>query len=221
MSLLQQVIDIIPGFHTESLTELDLRSIIEYNRSPYKLSKKMMKSKMDDLESAFTYIYISNFMKTSASKYSSIYKFLKAYPDFKSLMLDEILSLFKFANFVNVIITMKIKCIKHVKIFTLAIGAKICDGWDVKYVTGSGQTNKTSRRTDIFENETGVHPNKLKYIPRDCLDISIVDIDEPYKHDHVIDVDHFNFFEGEEDPIFDGVIDYLDSNYHHLDVMET
>lgn len=92
-------------------------------------------------------------------KYASIDDFLAAYPgQFQNESDYEKRYLWLTANWMNILFRM-ITARKN-KGLVLYVVPKLIEGWDAKYVTGSGQTKATANRVHIFENEGNVKANQ-------------------------------------------------------------
>ena len=79
---------------------------------------------------------------------------LEKYPSFSSCTPDELEVLLTYRNYMAVSIALKQA--EGNKEFHMDNCTRLSEGADVKYVTGSGQSNDTSRRVEIYETEGGV-----------------------------------------------------------------
>jgi len=97
-------------------------------------------------------------------KYQSIEQFLEAYQgNFQEESETEVYHLWQIANWMNILFKM-ITARKN-KGLAMQVIPKIIEGWEVKYVTGSGQTRFTANRVHIFEvegNTKANHRSKFK-----------------------------------------------------------
>ena len=92
-------------------------------------------------------------------KYPSIESFLEAYPGWFQNDSDyEKRYLWLAANWMNILFRM-ITARKN-KGLVLQVVPKLIEGWDAKYVTGSGQTKATASRVHIFETEGNTKANQ-------------------------------------------------------------
>eukprot|EP01032_Pedospumella_encystans_P025659 gene25659-28991_t len=92
-------------------------------------------------------------------KYPSIESFLEAYPGWFTNDSDyEKRYLWLSANWMNILFRM-ITARKN-KGLVLQVVPKLIEGWDAKYVTGSGQTKATANRVHIFETEGNTKANQ-------------------------------------------------------------
>jgi hypothetical protein len=91
-------------------------------------------------------------------KYQNVNAFLEAYegyfndlePAEQEILKDE-------ANWFNVVSTLLPP--SKSKGLSIQVVPRLVEGWQAKYVTGSGQTDTTKRRVHIFEKEGGVAPH--------------------------------------------------------------
>jgi hypothetical protein len=96
-------------------------------------------------------------------KYPTMQSFLTAYPEFAVEDDSERNNLWQSANWMAILFTM-ITARKN-KGLVMQVIPKLIEGWEAKYVTGSGQTKCTARRVHIFEvegNTKANHRGKLK-----------------------------------------------------------
>mmetsp|Transcript_31088 Transcript_31088/g.52507 ORF Transcript_31088/g.52507 Transcript_31088/m.52507 type:complete len:444 (-) Transcript_31088:359-1690(-) len=92
-------------------------------------------------------------------KYPTMDSFLTAYePWFTSEPECEKRYLWHTANWMNILFKM-ITARKN-KGLAILVVPRLIEGWDAKYVTGSGQTKATANRVHIFETEGNVKPNE-------------------------------------------------------------
>ena len=118
-----------------------------------------------DKECAFCQAIWLTFLDVTRSyKYVSVYKyqdldsFLLSYDNiFNDYVLEEKINLKDTANWMNILFNM-IPARKN-KGLAMQIIPKFIEGWNAKYVTGSGQTKPTSDRVFIFEREGEVQAN--------------------------------------------------------------
>jgi hypothetical protein len=88
-------------------------------------------------------------------KYADVDSFLRAYSGkFDNLDHEEQLRLFNTANWMDVVLRM-IPARKN-KGLVIQVIPKLVEGWQAKYVTGSGQKKTTADRVHIFETEGNV-----------------------------------------------------------------
>lgn len=99
-------------------------------------------------------------------KYKNIFEFLKIYEEFREIRNEEQQKLFNYANWMDLLFyTMNANLNKGL---ALDIITRLCEGRDIKYNTGSGQTKPTKDRILIFYREsntiqrTKVKDNKIK-----------------------------------------------------------
>ena len=101
---------------------------------------------------------VKNHLSNSALKYPTLEDFLNAYPGrFASESLEEQINLWHTANWM--VILFKLIPAKKNKGLALQVVPKLIEGWDAKYVTGSGQTKATQNRVHIFETEGNTRAN--------------------------------------------------------------
>lgn len=120
------------------------------------------KLKKDDeirlvFESAFIMLY--NFMTKEENKhlmYEDTAKLLEHYPTFHDVSEAEKRLLLTFRNVMK--IALMIIPAKNHKNHLIDITARIAEGKNQKYITGSGQTSATARRVLIYETEGDVKP---------------------------------------------------------------
>ena len=94
---------------------------------------------------------------TEQFKYQNVQAFLKAYEGrFDGMEPEEQEMLKNEANWFNVVSTL-LPPSKN-KGLTMQVVPRLVEGWQAKYVTGSGQTEATNRRVYIFEKEGRVIP---------------------------------------------------------------
>ena len=105
------------------------------------------------LNSLQKYITVNDF------KYATVDCFLAAYPGlYQNEPEHEKRYLWLSANWMNILFRM-ITARKN-KGLVLYVVPKLIEGWDAKYVTGSGQTKATAHRVHIFETEGNVKANQ-------------------------------------------------------------
>lgn len=90
-------------------------------------------------------------------KYQSLDEFLSQYPEFSVKDDEEQINLWHTANWMFELFKF-IPAYKN-KGLTIMIVPKLIEGWEAKYITGSGQKEVTANRVKIFENEGNVKPN--------------------------------------------------------------
>lgn len=84
---------------------------------------------------------------------SSIEELLRCYPEFETCPGDELAKLLHFRNFMAVAVCLLGDGSNKGRFLHLI--THICEGKDVKYVTGSGQSSATERRVLIYLRESG------------------------------------------------------------------
>ena len=90
-------------------------------------------------------------------KYENVPEFLSAYsPRFDSYSEEESHRLFEIANWMNLFFTYVPA--KKNKGLIIQVIPKVVEGWNAKYITGSGQTIATKDRVFIYESEGNVRP---------------------------------------------------------------
>lgn len=108
--------------------------------------------------------YYHDVMTVSQMKYPTFDEFRTTYVGwFDQENLEELDHLWHVANWMNFLFKM-ITARKN-KGLAMQVVPKLVEGWEVKYVTGSGQTKHTANRVHIFEFEGNVkanHRNKFK-----------------------------------------------------------
>lgn len=102
---------------------------------------------------------LQKYVTPADMKYPSIESFLEAYPGWFTNDSDyEKRYLWLSANWMNILFRM-ITARKN-KGLVLQVVPKLIEGWDAKYVTGSGQTKATANRVHIFETEGNTKANQ-------------------------------------------------------------
>ena len=102
---------------------------------------------------------LQKYVTPADMKYPSIESFLDAYPGWFTNDSDyEKRYLWLAANWMNILFRM-ITARKN-KGLVLQVVPKLIEGWDAKYVTGSGQTKATANRVHIFETEGNTKANQ-------------------------------------------------------------
>lgn len=102
---------------------------------------------------------LQKYVTPADMKYPSIETFLEAYPGWFINDSDyEKRYLWLSANWMNILFRM-ITARKN-KGLVLQVIPKLVEGWDAKYVTGSGQTKATANRVHIFETEGNTKANQ-------------------------------------------------------------
>lgn len=102
---------------------------------------------------------LQKYVTPADMKYPSIESFLDAYPGWFNNDSDyEKRYLWLAANWMNILFRM-ITARKN-KGLVLQVVPKLIEGWDAKYVTGSGQTKATANRVHIFETEGNTKANQ-------------------------------------------------------------
>lgn len=104
-------------------------------------------------------------LKTNMSepphKYRDLSVFLSAYEgQFDNIDEEEQLKLMDTANWMAIVLPMVVA--KKSKGLILHVVPKLLEGFGVKYVTGSGQSKRTSNRVSLFEHEGNVQPCKKR-----------------------------------------------------------
>jgi len=87
-------------------------------------------------------------------KYPTLAEFLSAYPDFERLPAAEQSNLWHTANWMAILFTM-IPAAKN-KGLVLQVIPQLVEGPTVKYITGSGQTEATACRVQVYEREGNI-----------------------------------------------------------------
>jgi len=100
---------------------------------------------------------IKSVLPPETLKYQTIHEFLSHYPEFYHIPEQEQTLLWHTANWMHELFQM-IPAYKN-KGLAIMIVPKLIEGWDAKYITGSGQKEVTANRVKIFENEGNVKPN--------------------------------------------------------------
>merc|ERR1711871_1238659 len=157
--------------------------------NPYALANKCdislaKLSKCSSLCAALWTAYFSFFAKDlvlgmgNKLKYDSLETFLNAYePHFVDPMHygeKEQISLCHMANLCSVVL--KFMSAKGSKQLFMKLAPRLLEGWDVKYICGSGQSRATADRVLIYEKEGAVEP--LRRAPRRNF------VEEPQGHQH-------------------------------------
>lgn len=157
--------------------------------NPYALANKCdislaKLSKCSSMCAALWTAYFSFFAKDlvlgmgKKLKYDSLETFLNAYePHFVDPMHygeKEQISLCHMANFCSVVL--KFMSAKGSKQLFMKLAPRLLEGWDVKYICGSGQSRATADRVLIYEKEGAVKP--LRRAPRRNF------VEEPQGHQH-------------------------------------
>jgi len=102
---------------------------------------------------------IKKIIKVRDMKFPTLDSFLTAYEDrFSSEPEPEKIVLWQTANWMSLLFKM-ITARKN-KGLAMQVIPKVCEGWDAKYITGSGQTKATANRVHVFETEGSVKPNE-------------------------------------------------------------
>jgi hypothetical protein len=102
--------------------------------------------------------HFKEFIKMEDMKYPTIESFQQAYSGwFVDEGEIELIKLWNVANWMNILFKM-ITARKN-KGLAMQVVPKLIEGWEVKYVTGSGQTRFTANRVHIFETEGNVKAN--------------------------------------------------------------
>jgi hypothetical protein len=92
----------------------------------------------------------------SQFRYTSLAEFLSVYPAFDEYEAAEQTRLMHTANWMHFLFT-KIPAKKN-KGLAIQVIPKLVEGWQARYVTGSGQTKSTADRVRIYEVEGGIQP---------------------------------------------------------------
>lgn len=121
-------------------------------------------------------------LKKNDYKYQTLEDFLAAYPgQFDTESDTEKILLWQTANWMSILFQM-ITARKN-KGLAMMIIPKLVEGWDAKYVTGSGQTKATANRVQIFEHEGNVRANHRgkgkQVVPSTKGDVPIVPKKKP------------------------------------------
>jgi len=95
-------------------------------------------------------------LEKKSKKYASIDEFLSKYPQFQEYDEPEKQRLFETANWMNIFF--EYMPAKKNKGLIIQVIPKFLEGWQVKYVTGSGQTLRTRNRVTIYETEGDIKP---------------------------------------------------------------
>lgn len=110
---------------------------------------------------ALWYVYlvvVKEVFDSKRFKYQSIEQFFEVYPAFQSIdNKQEQLNLFQTANWMSILFTMVVA--KKSKGLAILLVPKLIEGWNAKYVTGSGQKKSTADRVHIYETEGKVVPH--------------------------------------------------------------
>ena len=85
------------------------------------------------------------------------YELMEKYRSFQACPQDELNKLLNFRNFL--VISLQFKPAKMNKDFHMDICVRLCEGYNRKYITGSGQSEATQRRVDIINCEGGLKRN--------------------------------------------------------------
>ncbi|KAJ1415499.1 hypothetical protein B484DRAFT_454518 [Ochromonadaceae sp. CCMP2298] len=102
---------------------------------------------------------IKKMIRLRDMKFPSLDSFLTAYGDrFSSEPESEKIVLWQTANWMSLLFLM-ITARKN-KGLAMQVVPKVCEGWDAKYITGSGQTKATANRVHVFETEGSVKPSE-------------------------------------------------------------
>jgi len=118
--------------------------------------------KYDERKMIFQAIFLMLLRLKISCKYKNIFDFLIFYEEFIERSNEEKQKLFNYANWMDLLFyTMKPNLNKG---FALDIITRLCEGRDIKYNTGSGQTKPTKDRVLIFYRESNtVQLTKVKH----------------------------------------------------------
>jgi hypothetical protein len=127
----------------------------------YRLNLNIIElEKNDERKMIFQSIFLMVLRLKVAYKYKNLYEFLDIYPEFSIRNPVEQKKLFNFANCYDLLFyTMKASANKG---FSLDIVTRLCEGRDIKYNTGSGQTERTSDRILIYYRESNTSQGSRK-----------------------------------------------------------
>jgi len=100
---------------------------------------------------------LKEMLPPSELKYANLTLFLQTYPEFRLKPAQEQVYLWHTANWMVELFKM-IPAYKN-KGLAMIIVPKLVEGWEAKYITGSGQKDSTISRVKIFESEGNVKPN--------------------------------------------------------------
>jgi hypothetical protein len=139
---------------------LDIHKIPFYDVQ-YRLNLNIIELEKDDeRKMIFQSIFLMVLRLKISYKYKNISDFLAIYPEFTKRNTVEQKRLFNFANCYDLLFyTMKAHSNKG---FSLNIVTRLCEGRDIKYNTGSGQTEPTSDRVLIFYRESNTSQGSRK-----------------------------------------------------------
>jgi hypothetical protein len=121
--------NIKPLINLTKITELDLMKILIYVKSKLHLQKNKYTEKSFGVK-YFDIIFPDNFKDFS----------------------------FKFCNLLHFVKGLNISKNKRCKTFLIQLIPKLISGWNVNYITGSGQTKYTSILSIIYSRETDIYP---------------------------------------------------------------
>lgn len=105
----------------------------------------------------FYMMRVKNVTPQTSLKYQTLESFLEAYPQFSSKPESELNNLWHSANWM--VEFFKIIPAYKNKGLVMMVIPKLVEGWEAKYITGSGQKEVTSNRVALFECEGAVKPN--------------------------------------------------------------
>lgn len=150
---------------TSSSQDEENESISNHLTTPYSIAEKVginlhVYSKDGPvLQAIWVYflLKLKSIIPTESLKYQNVDEFLKQYPEFLSKDEEEQINLFHTANWMFELFKF-IPAYKN-KGLTIMIVPKLVEGWEAKYITGSGQKEVTANRVKIFEREGNVKPN--------------------------------------------------------------
>jgi hypothetical protein len=119
--------------------------------------------KHDERRLIFQALFLMILRLKIPNKYTTFDELLELYPEFINRNNNEKDKLIIYANWMN-LLSYTIKG-KHNKLFSIDIITRICEGRDIVYNTGSGETYSTRDRVSIFNRELNVEksvrPNRI------------------------------------------------------------
>jgi len=119
--------------------------------------------KHDERRLIFQALFLMILRLKIPNKYTTVDELLESYPEFINRNNNEKDKLLIYANWMN-LLSYTIKG-EHNKLFSIDIITRICEGRDIVYNTGSGETYSTRDRVSIFHSELNVEksvrPNRI------------------------------------------------------------
>lgn len=140
--------------------------------------------KHDERRLIFQALFLMILRLKIPNKYTTVDELLESYPEFINRNNNEKDKLLIYANWMN-LLSYTIKG-EYNKLFSIDIITRICEGRDIVYNTGSGETYSTRDRVSIFHSELNVEksvrPNRIskKRKREDSYSINNTDNEQSY-----------------------------------------